>query len=243
MTGSADAARRFEIGRVIRTTFSGVRAVGPAVLPLLVLFVVAPDVLVAVAESYFHVESSELLLFTSIVGLMGLVVAAAAIRGALDHFAGHKPRFAPALRAGVRYFLPLLAIQFLTSLGIIFGLLLLIVPGLYWAASWSVASAVRVAEFSSSQSAIGRSAELTKGYRWPIFGLLLMFLVGYAALIWLSGAGFGPPVAQLVWSVATNLIADSAYEVFMGVGCAAIYWELVRIRGAGVPGDITEIFA
>ena len=234
---------RFEIGRVIRKTFSGVRAVSPAVLPLLVVLVIAPDLLVALAGKYLHLEPSELLLVTIIVGLAGLGVAAAAIRGSLDHFAGQKPRLGSALRAGLRYFLPLLAIQFLTSLGILAGLILMIVPGLYLAASWSVASVVRVAEFSSSQSAIGRSAELTKGCRWPILGLTLLFLTGYAFLVSLSSVRFGPPTAQLIWSVTAAAIADSAYEVFMGVGLAAIYSELVRIKGAGVPADITAIFA
>jgi len=210
---------------------------------LTALFVIAPDILLALAANYVPLGASELLLITSIVGLAGLTVVAAAIRGALDHFAGLKPRFGSALHASVRYFLPLFAIQFLTSLGIVAGLLLLIAPGLYLAASWSVASVVRVAEFSSSQSAIGRSAELTKGYRWPILGLLMMFLIGYALLIWLSGVRFGPPTAQLVWSVVASVIADSAYEVFMGVGLAAIYWELIHLRGGVIPAAITEIFA
>ena len=195
------------------------------------------------AENYLHLGSSELLLVASLTGLVGLIVSAAAIRGALDHSAGRKPRFGSVLRAGVRYFLPLLAIQFLTSVGILAGLLLLIVPGLYWAASWSVASVVRLAELSSSQSAIARSAELTKGHRWPILGLMLMFLIGYALLIWLSSVRFGPPAAQLAWSVTATVIADSAYEVFMGVGLAAICSELVRIKGGGVPAAIMEIFA
>lgn len=171
---------------------------------MLVLFVIAPDVLVAMSENYLHLGSSELLLVTSIVGLAGLVAVAAAIRGALDHFEGHKPRFGSALHAGLRYFFPLLVIQFLTSIGILAGLLLLIVPGLYLAASWSVASVVRVAEFSSSQSAISRSAELTKDHRWAILGLTLMFLIGYALLVWLSSVRFGPPAAQLVWNVTAT---------------------------------------
>jgi uncharacterized membrane protein len=82
-----------------------------------------------------------------------------------------------AVRRGLSRFWSIIGLAILATLGITVGIILLIVPGIMLAIRWSVALPACVVENLGPLAAMRRSAELTKGHRWKIFGVFILILV------------------------------------------------------------------
>jgi glycerophosphoryl diester phosphodiesterase family protein len=122
----------------------------------------------------------------------------------------------------------------LAALGIMVGLLLLIVPGLYLLVRWSVVGPVIVLERLDAGAAFSRSATLVRGHGWRIFWLLLVvgLLAGIAHGALLGIFAFLPPFWQ-TWIGGT--IADSLVVPFVA-GCVTVLYR----RLAGRPGALAS---
>ena len=122
-----------------------------------------------------------------VVGLVGfsavVVLSGAVARATIDHVNGAPISVAVALGTGVRYFFPLLLISVLVAICAYLGMLLLFLPGLYIMAMWWLVVPAVIDE-GAGLSALGRSFELTAGYRWPMVGLVLL----YALISIIAGA-------------------------------------------------------
>jgi hypothetical protein len=68
----------------------------------------------------------------------------------------------------------LIVTSFIAGIGIFFGFVLLIVPGLVLLTWWAVISPVVMLEDRSGTDALGRSRELVRGEGWTVFGLLIV---------------------------------------------------------------------
>lgn len=117
--------------------------------------------------------------------------------------------------------LPLIGAGILSGLGIVFGLVLLVVPGLYLLTIWAVIAPVIVVERRGVFDAFGRSRQLVRGSGWPVFWTVVVsFLITFvAALVFAAiavalsegilveivlltlGATFTAPIPALVASV------------------------------------------
>ena len=112
-----------------------------------------------------------------------------------------------------------------------------------------------VADDTGSLGSFARSAALTKGSRWPILGLLLMFMLAYFVLSAASGVVLAiawPWIAPLVPAIsnasdAVYIVATPIplmlYEVFAAAGAASIYWELKLVRESGGAEAVSRVFA
>ena len=89
--------------------------------------------------------------------------------GSFPGFGEVLPRVQPRLGA-------LIGTSILAGLGILFGLILLVVPGLILLTWWAVVAPVVMLEDTSGTAALGRSRELVRGHGWTVFGLI--FVVG-----------------------------------------------------------------
>lgn len=78
---------------------------------------------------------------------------------------------------GPRRFFPYLGLNILVILGVVAGIILLIVPGVYLAMRWSVAQARLIGRGEPVIDAIKGSWEMTKGYSLRIFLAVLAFVV------------------------------------------------------------------
>jgi len=179
------------------------------------------------------------------------MVTSLVLQGALTYVTvrdlnGVKVGVAEALSTGLRHAAPLFAIGLLVGLGTALGLLLLIVPGIIVVLMWSVAAPVRVAERRSIFDSLSRSAVLTKGNRWRIFGLFLLFMVAamiiqmVVGLIGLFGGG-APGEAS-----APVIVAAVLYAVIAGVlsaaGGAVLYVQLRQAREGLGAQDLAALF-
>lgn len=82
-----------------------------------------------------------------------------------------------ALRAGLPRWIPLLIVQFLATLGVLMGLVLLVVPGVVLFLHFAIAAPLVVLGGRSGVFALNKSSELVRGHRLKILGLYLSLAV------------------------------------------------------------------
>ncbi|WP_116130994.1 hypothetical protein [Tropicimonas sp. IMCC34043] len=180
--------------------------------------------------------------------LYGVLVASVA-RLAVDCLAGRRASTGDYLRAA----LPVMAMVALLALvvGIAgsVGAVFMIVPGLWILAVLCVAPTVAVFE-GAGLNALGRSAALTKGYRWPIVGfgiviaaiflaMSLAMTVVIGLLGWLTIASDGGiSVVGVVLAVALGVLVGALYTGFAALPIPVLYTRLRRIKEGVTPAEI-----
>jgi hypothetical protein len=212
-----------------------VRFVGTAVVVFVVL-----DLASALADrSSTNSVASGLLwgliaVVLSIVGsfwLQGaLVEAVADVRdGRIDTTIGElyertRPRLPSLIAAGI-----------VAGIGIVFGLILLIIPGLYLLTRWSLIPAVIVIEKRSAGQSFDRSWALTRGHGWTVFGSLLVSFLAYAIVQGILRTLFVPlPTFASIW--IGGAIAHSVATPLIALTGAVLYFRLARLS-VGVTPD------
>ncbi len=133
------------------------------------------------------------------------ILQGALIHGAVVDFNGGRAKFGDCLSTGLKHFLPLLAIAILMALGVWAGMILLLVPGIILSIMWIVAVPARVVENTGILESFGRSRELTKGSRWGIFGLAVIYVIVYVLI-------------SVIVMVPTGIFADGLVGSSMGAG-------------------------
>jgi len=132
--------------------------------------------------------------------------------------------------------LPLLITGLLVSLAVCAGFALLVVPAFIAITAYSVAVATCAVEATNPAASLKRSAELTRGHRWPVFGLIISFGVVSALLdaivrfIWTAVLGQPAPNGVLALLQTCVRLAPTAYLV---VAWAVVYCHLREIKDSG----------
>jgi hypothetical protein len=122
----------------------------------------------------------------------------------------------------------LLAVSILAGIGIGIGLVLLIVPGLILATFWAVVAPVTVLERPGVFPAFGRSWELVRGNGWPVFGVIIMFILIFVAIgivLGVIGALLGDAGEVILGYVGTVITAP-----LVALAASVLYFELKGIE-------------
>lgn len=255
----AGAAGSFDIGRVVARTFG---LIGRNFVPftfLSLLLVGGPQFGIVLFQSYvaqavlLGIDPIGLALGAALLTMIfAYVLMAMLTRASIDDLSRGRMSLGAAVGDGVRFFFPLFIVALLTGIGVGLGLLLLIVPGLYLATRWVVATPALVAEDLGPTAALGRSGELTEGRRWAVFGLMLLYLV----VAWVIEFAFTAVVSalsgstQYVVSLDAFTLAVSAVGAIVGaltsmvsaVGTAALYFELRQAKEGVSVADLAAVF-
>ena len=120
---------------------------------------------------------------------------------------------------------PLFAVSLLAGLGIAFGFILLIVPGLFLMTIWAVVAPVIVLERPGVFAAFGRSRELVRGHGWTVLGaLVLVFLIVIAAAIvaGIIGVALGGGVGEAI----AGWVLNALVQPLAAVTATVIYFAL-----------------
>ena len=151
--------------------------------------------------------------------------------------------------AGLRKFLPALGLLILWFLGVGFGWILLMVPGLMLMTAWSTALVALVAGDSGVIASLGRSRALTKGYRWAIFGTLLVaLLIMYAPLLVFGGALISMSGGMLTGQTPSTLfllggaVYGWAAGMFLNALLTSIYLETILAKEGGNTSRLNTVF-
>jgi hypothetical protein len=135
--------------------------------------------------------------------------------------------------------LPAIATSILEGMAIVIGLVLFVAPGLIALAAFAVSLPVCVVERAGPTSGLSRSAELTRGYWWPILGVAISILivsavVGASIRAALPAAGLPATIANWAWNVFVT--------AFSSVYAANLYHDLRAVKeGIGIQ-EIASVF-
>ena len=259
------APSEFQMGRVVTRTFSVIGA-NIVTFSLLAFIVAVPLVAATLVSSTsalsltqgFGIRAVGLFGFGWLVSFIGLFfLQAALVHGTVVSLNGKRPSFGECLSTGLSNFLPLIVIAIIETIAFFFGFLLLIVPGIMLLVRWSVVVPARVVERTGVMRSLGRSAELTRGSSWPIFGLLIVFVLLQIAVGIVfgafSGMSFAPkPPGQAVIDAAnanlnpvhllSSVLAQMINSVIGAAGVASIYYELRVIKEGIGPETLAAVF-
>jgi hypothetical protein len=190
----------------------------------------------------------------------GIVFAAvthgALVQATVAHSRGRESSLGDSLTAGLAVIVPLVVASILSALGILFAMILLIVPGIMLYCVWVVATPSIVAERLGPIEGLGRSRYLTSGARWKIFGLLVILVVGSwvvsavvaaLALQFVGGArgvfGGNPALLRMpVGYYAVVGLGQTVTTCVWGVVVASLYVELRDWKDGPQTEALAEVF-
>jgi hypothetical protein len=145
--------------------------------------------------------------------------------GRRDHSVGE------LMRSALPVLGPLLGAGILAGLGIVFGLVLLVIPGLYLATIWAVIAPAIVIERRGVFESFGRSRQLVKGQGWPVFGTIVVayLLAAIAGFVFtaLAEAIADGALLRIVFSALASTITAPIGALV----AAVLYFRLKGIKG------------
>ena len=234
----------FSIGTLISSTFSVLNGAFGKFIALAAIPLIPNLVTIVIGGGTTPADSGRLIItgIASIVSaILAFMIQGAIVFGATNEMRGRPFSIGDALSKGLARFLPLLGVAIVCGVAIVIGFALLIVPGLILLCIWYAAGAVCVVEQRGVFASMSRSAELSKGYRWKILGLLL--IVGIATAV-VEGviAGVGRAVGGALVGSLVVLIVQLYATAFGSVLVALVYYCLRSIK-EGIDIDrIADVF-
>lgn len=194
-----------------------------------------------------------------VVFLLGfLVIQAVVVRSAVSSKLDQGVQFSAAFSAGLKNLLPLIVLGIIAGIAIMIGWIFLIVPGLYIMAMFYVMVPAIVFE-NKGFAGLGRSIELTSGYRWSIVGvnIVLFFIALGASLVIgllagafalaasLSGGNFfelaTSPAYLLAMTLLDAIVNGAIYPISM-IAAAMVFVRLREIKEGGDEQALLKIF-
>ncbi len=192
-----------------------------------------------------------------IVILLYFLLSGALIYGSIRELRGSRASLGECVRWGLSMLFPVVSTAFVTSMGAFIGPVLIGVVGMAVIANpwivappaiilgfvlftrWWVAVAVAVVEHPGVIKSLRRSAKLTSGYRWRVFGILITVILAQNILDRAVSAILSGAPSLLI--VASFLITAAA-TAYTAVVTAVCYHDL-RILKEGVDvNDIARVF-
>lgn len=159
------------------------------------------------------------------------------------------PSLADCFRDGFAKLVTMLALTILWYVGVLFGVALLIVPGLILLAMWSVTAPSLAVEDINVIASFARSRQLTRGSRSKILLLVLGFLaVAYSLLFGFVMAGFGigldglSTVSDTPAYVLAMLPGGWITSFLMCALLASIYIETLLVKHGGLSSELVQVF-
>ncbi len=208
------------------------------------LLAVTDPELYAATVQYVSPITQGLVMLVGIV-LWGIAIAAVTA-GAYRALTGGSINTGRALSIALSRFFPLILCMIVTGIAVYLGIIALLLPGLYLMALWFVIVPAIVVEGRFFDS-LGRSAALTKDYRWPLVGLIVIFLLIMTLMTAVSAAaqgfGFAMGTIGLILANVIGVAVGGFFYALAGALGALTYARLVDIKeGTGI-SSLAEVFS
>lgn len=220
--------RKLDVGEALSEVFAIYRRQAGVLLPIAFWLFLA----VAIVEELTRDEVSLFWIGIVVALAVGTLYQGTVVGLVRDVQDGRRDSSAGELtRATLPVLGPLIGASILAGLGIGFGLVLLLVPGLYLLTIWSVIAPVIVVERSGSIAAFGRSRELVRGNGWPVFwtvfAAFLIATVAAIAFFLIATSIADGPLIEIVLSV----LALTLTAPIEGLVASVLYFRLREIEG------------
>lgn len=241
-------AQTFSIGSVLSRTleiiaakpvvFFGLMAL-PLIPNMLILAMSSPDSIMR-GGTNFSFGSFVLPLLVSL--FLGLIIQGAVAFAVYQVLTEDAASIAACLTRGFSRVLSLFLASLLMMLCLWIGFMLLIIPGIILMTMFFVAIPACTVERLGPVACLNRSAELTKGSRLKIFGLIIIYFVVAFIFNLLTGIIVGlitsSPTAVNLISMIVGLLPSTFFIVMIGMS----YFDL-RVMSEGVDvGSLSNIF-
>jgi hypothetical protein len=165
--------------------------------------------------------------------LLTVVVSVVASYFLLVHLLEARNRF----RAGETRVWAYIGMSILSSIGMIVGFVLLIVPGLILLVRWSAASGFLIGARKGVVQSLSASWEATKGHGWSIFGAGLVMLIGMAVIGGVLGGAGSLEGSETLFGFAAGLVDAISTAILLAFGIA------VFVLVHNDEGELGEVFA
>jgi hypothetical protein len=206
-----------------------------------------PDNLAAFNPEDYSVAGQIVSIIIPLVGMS--LVSALIIRLAYDAKIGNPMRPGAYFSSAIAVIIPLVICTIVVSIAAGIAMIALIVPGLWVLAVWSCVTPAIVIE-NAGFGSFGRSAQLTKEYRWPCLGaMLVVILIAYIPFFILLGlfgafafAGGGVSSLGIIF-ILIQAVATTIYMAAFGICIALIYARLREIKEGTSVEQLAEVFA
>ena len=240
-TGNPTPSRKsLDMGSVLSRTFATTMR-NPALFLGIVIIAALPGAIIAFAaangQSYGGSLLGQLLQL-----ILGMAAQGAMTYGIYQVLRNKSTTISDALSRSMVNIVPMLLASILVGFGVALGLCLLFVPGIMLMCLWSVTIPACVVEKLGAIASIRRSAALTRGYRWPIFGLIL--LLGTAVIV--IGVIFSGLVIILTGSAPVAALMTALLSAIpQALNCvmtAIIYYDLRCIKEGISLENLVDVF-
>jgi hypothetical protein len=219
----------------IGETLDGAIAIYRESFPVLVSIAVVTQGVPTVINAYAGlsgglVAEPGLVILASILGgIGGLLAAGATVWVISEAYLGHEADLGDSLRYALSRAWSLLVAGFLKYFLMLVGLVFFIVPGIVVLCGLAVVSQVVVLEQEGGVRSIGRSWELTKGYRGKAFVLgFIVFFLFYLPIIAFGVLAAVLPSLETFFSVGGQVVGLLIYPIIV---CAfTLYYYDLRVR-------------
>lgn len=255
--------RSVSIGRVLSRAFETMGSNPVAIFGISLLFGAVPGLVTNYIGEGLRANAKPFDLaivgFSIVSALLGIVftmlVQGALVRATVAHSEGRVASFGECALAGLRVVLPLFFLGVLLGLGVVFGFLLLIVPGVMLYVMWIVAAPALVEERIGVFEAFGRSRYLTKGARWSVFAICLIFVVMYwifsavTSSLLLATYGFQGLAAAIqrgglpIWYILITVIVSTLINAVVATIQTSLYVELKTWKDGPGTETLADVFA
>ncbi|MEM9140250.1 MAG: hypothetical protein AAGB15_10520 [Pseudomonadota bacterium] len=172
--------------------------------------------------------------------------AAALTRAVYDIKMSGSASIGNALGTGLKYVVPVILVVLVLYIVGVLASIALVLPGLYVMAMWFVIIPAVVVD-GAGFGALGRSSSLTKGYRWPMVGYGVLFILLYVVVFVVMGglqflfADMGT-VGLILAAVAS--VMTYAFLYCIGSAMAALaYARLTEIKEGMSINQIADVFS
>ena len=171
---------------------------------------------------------------------MGTQVATAAFTyGVFQVERGHEISVGGCLSVGLRRLPMVLLVVIVVGILTLLGMVACIIPGIIIALALSMAVPVTVVERAGIETALKRSVELTKGFRWTVLGTISVFgALQFVISLVVGLIGLGSQVMSQILSVLSSIV----FAGLQATTIAVLYYRLRSARGAIDVDEIAAVF-
>jgi hypothetical protein len=131
-------------------------------------------------------------------GWIGIIAEAGCLFALGAIWRGEGLQLGKTVGAGFRFWPRMWLVNFLSGLAIIFGLLLLVIPGVIFLVRYMFAGCYAVDDGRKATNALGASYQLCKGHFWLVLGMMVLTWV--IVTLPMFGVGFGLAFLPEEWN-------------------------------------------
>ncbi len=180
--------------------------------------------------------------------VMGQIITIALIYGTVQSLRSRKVGIGECLTQGFRRLPAAIVVAILAVIAYILGFILLIIPGLMLITMWAVAIPAAAVEKAGVGASFSRSASLTRGRRWRVFGVLavswILYLVVYLVVtLAITAPLFGAFGVKSLWVIPVVMwLVAGVLAAYLSTLSGVLYYFLRRDKEGVDIESIASVF-